>query len=117
MAESNAERYLANSFGFSTLKTISIGLSTLLLLPLILHKIGFDTYGLISLVMFFGGTHGVFDLGFAKAATLIIGKSQETLKANQAFSDIIFGTIILGVFIGLILCILSFLGIDLLARH
>lgn len=113
MKSNGLERYLVKSFAFSTLKTISVGLATLLLLPLILRKIGFETYGLISLVMFLGGTHGIFDLGLAKAATLMIGQSKKKSEINQVFSDIIFITLILGLFIGIILVILSSAGIDI----
>jgi len=84
--------YLQKSFMSGNLKTMLTVITTGIFLPLIIRKIGMDTYGIISLSTIIGGLFGTIDLGINKAVTVLIGKS------NKKDAGIIFanGLVIIG---------------------
>ena len=113
MQNRSLNKYLTDSFLISTIKTIIVGISTIILLPLVIQKIGFDNFGLISLVVLFGGAHALFDFGLTKTATLLIGKEKNLGQRNSIFSDILFATFLVCVVLGLALYLLIKLDFEI----
>jgi O-antigen/teichoic acid export membrane protein len=73
--------YLKKTFLSGSLKTIIVSLSTIILLPLIIQKIGIERYGLLSLTMVFGGVSVFADFGISKSVTILIGRKGSNVNA------------------------------------
>ena len=98
-------RYLKKSFLTGTFKTLIVIISTIVFIPLIIQKIGMDTYGLISLTMIFGGMVVFADFGISKSVTLLIGKEKNKNNINDIISNALFINIVILLVIALILYI------------
>ncbi len=79
--------YLKKSFFTGAFKTVIVTLSTIVFLPLIIQKVGMETYGLISLTMIFGGMVVFADFGIAKSVTLLIGQDHDKNNVNTIVSS------------------------------
>lgn len=99
--------YLKKAFLMGSIKTIIVTLSTIILLPLIIQKIGIDKYGLISLVMIFGGVSVFADFGISKSVTILIGK-----KDSDASSIISNALVINALILSLIACVFIFVVVN-----
>ncbi|WP_191237319.1 oligosaccharide flippase family protein [Cobetia marina] len=73
---SNLKSYLLGSFITGSLKSVAVIFSTVVFLPLAINEIGISNYGMISLVMMFGGFSIFVEFGFPKALTLYIGQGE-----------------------------------------
>jgi O-antigen/teichoic acid export membrane protein len=80
-------KYLKKSFITGSLKTITVSVVTLGLLPLIISSIGMDRYGLVSITMLFGSGIILVDLGISKAVTLLLGKTDDPIENNNVVAD------------------------------
>jgi O-antigen/teichoic acid export membrane protein len=98
--------YLKKSFFTGSIKNIIVILTTILLFPLIIREVGIENYGLISLVMIFGGVVTIADFGISKTVTVLIGQQQND-ASTVVFSALCFQMIILA-FIGLAILAISF---------
>jgi len=101
MTEKKLITYLKKSFFTGAFKTIVVTLSTIILLPLIISKIGIQHYGLISSTMILSSMVVVSDFGISKTVTLLIGEDEDKSNANHivinAFVINIFMLSIIGV--------------------
>ena len=79
--------YLKKSFYTGALKTLVVTISTMYFLPLIIKKIGIETYGLISMTMIFSGMTNIVDLGITKTITLKLGQAQSKIESNTIVSN------------------------------
>lgn len=109
--------YLKKSFYTGSFKTIVVALSTIVLLPLIIQKVGLETYGLISLTMIFGGMVIFADFGISKTVTLLIGQDETKKEANNIISNALFINMCIIFLIGSILYILVYLNIPILGEN
>ncbi|MEA1955100.1 MAG: hypothetical protein U9N02_01235 [Campylobacterota bacterium] len=106
MTEKNLVTYLKKSFFTGTFKTIVVTLSTIVLLPLIISKIGMENYGLISLTMILAGMVVVSDFGISKTVTLLIGEDKDKKNVNNIVINALAINFFMLFIIGIILYIL-----------
>ena len=116
MKENQLFNYLKKSFITGSFKTISVALVTIILLPLIIQRVGLETYGLISLTMIFGGMIVFADFGISKSVTLLIGQDNKKDNVNSIISNALIINGIILLIIGLILTILLSLEIPILGK-
>jgi len=100
MTEKKLINYLKKSFFTGVFKTVVVTLSTIILLPLIISKIGMGHYGLIALTMILPGMVVIGDFGISKTVTLLIGEDEDKKNVNNivinAFTINIFMLFIIG---------------------
>ena len=106
MTEKKLTNYLKKSFFTGTFKTVVVILSTIILLPLIISKIGMQNYGLIALVMILPSMVGISDFGISKTVTLLLGEDKDKKDANNIVSNALAINLIMLLIIGIILYIL-----------
>ena len=118
MTEKKLITYLKKSFFTGAFKTIVVTLSTIILLPLIISKIGIQHYGLISSTMILSSMVVVSDFGISKTVTLLIGEDEDKSNANHivinAFVINIFMLSIIGV---LLYTLIEIYHIPILANY
>lgn len=117
MDNKNLVTYLKKSFFTGSFKTIIVALSTIVLLPLIIHEIGIKNYGLISLTMIFGGMVVFADFGISKTVTLLIGQNKDDTKnINDIITTAFFINILLILVLGIIVYLIIYLNIPILGE-
>jgi len=116
MTKQQLVNYLKKSFITGSIKTIVVAISTIVLLPLIIHKIGMETYGLISLTLIFGGMVVMVDFGVAKSVTLLIGESRATENENSIIGSALIVSMSLLAVIGIIFLVLILFNIPILGE-
>lgn len=72
----NITKYLKINFLVSLSKNLTGVLTTLLLLPIVIIRIGIENYGIVSLTMLFSGVSSIADLGVSKAVITLIGEKK-----------------------------------------
>jgi O-antigen/teichoic acid export membrane protein len=117
MKEKQLISYLKNSFYTSTFKTVVVSASTIIFLPLIIQKVGMETYGLISLTMIFGGMVVFVDFGIAKSVTLLIGKDNKKSNVNTNFSSAILINFLILILIAVVLIFLVYFNVPILGKQ
>ncbi len=111
----NITNYLKKNFFTSIGKIALISLTTLLLLPLIIKRIGLELYGVVSLTLLFSGVSSLVDLGLSKAVVLLSGEKKLTENEVVCSALIINLSIISLLFVVFIM--LQLLSIDLLGTN
>jgi len=106
MTEKKLVTYLKKSFFTGAFKTIVVMLSTIVLLPLIISKIGIENYGLVASTMILSGMVAVSDFGISKTVTLLIGEDESKKNANDIVSNAFVINMFMLSLIGIILYIL-----------
>ena len=109
--------YLKKSFFTGTFKTIIVTLSTIVFLPLIIQKVGMETYGLISLTMIFGGMVVFADFGIAKSVTLLIGQEKDKSNINTIISSALTVNLSVLTLIGVIIITLLSFDVPILGKN
>ena len=69
----NISKYLKKNFIVSLGKNVSGIATTLILLPIVIVRLGIESYGIISLTLLFSGVSSLADLGLSKAVVTLIG--------------------------------------------
>ena len=90
-------QYLTKSFLSGSLKTILVALSTIVLLPIVINKVGIENYGLLSLIMIFGGVSVLADFGISKSVTILIGEKNSDLSRIISSALVINVTILISI--------------------
>ncbi|NRB37440.1 MAG: oligosaccharide flippase family protein [Pseudomonadales bacterium] len=116
MSEKTLFNYLKKSFFTGAFKTVVVTFSTLIFLPLIIQKVGMETYGLISLTMIFGGVVVFADFGIAKTVTLLIGRDEDKSSAGMIVSNALVINILMMGIIGAVLAVIAFLDAPILGE-
>jgi O-antigen/teichoic acid export membrane protein len=111
----NISKYLKKNFLVSTGKTIIISLTTLVLLPLTIERLGLKLYGIISLTLLLSGVSSIVDLGLSKSIVLLSGEKKISENKVVTSALVINGIIIASLTI--IFILIQFLDIDLLGEN
>lgn len=113
MTDKNLISYLKKSFFTGSFKTIVVTLSTIIFLPLIISRVGMETYGLISLTMLFGGMVIFADFGISKSVTLLIGQDKGKKNVNDIVTNAFVINLSLLFLIGVVLYLLVLFQVPL----
>lgn|GEM_PF-2275050 len=112
----NITKYLTNNFIVSTVKTLTVSLVTIFLLPLIIKRLGLDLYGIVSITLLFSGISSLVDLGLSKAVVLLSGDnktSENTVISSALIINLLIISILFVVFVLLQMFSVDLLGKDL----
>lgn len=105
--------YLKKSFLTGSLKTVVVAVSTLVFLPLIIQRIGFEKYGLISLTMMFASVSVLADFGISKSVTFLIGEDSSSENVNTLISTAMLLNVCAALFVVLIFTLLAVLEVPI----
>lgn len=80
--------YIQKNTSTVIIKVAISSISTLVILPFLIRKIGMDRYGLLALTTLFTGFTGIFDLGLSKSLVYLVNHTSNIDHRNNYISVI-----------------------------